>query len=543
MATTFRRRRRRSSRFTSVAKPSGSLHPRVQKAQPEHFGIVAIDCAKARSQWMLADFYGRILVPPTPVEHTGQGFQEAIAALRQALATHELHDLVVAIEQTGAYHKPVQRAYAAARFETRIVHPLTTKEFRKIADPGNKTDDTDLLAIFRATANGFGRLEPPRDLISTQLQLLARHRRDLVTKNAALRNQIHIELDALLPGLTATVGDIFEHEPALVIARHASSAQEIRTLGLEGLAQLLNDKGVGFQRRSLQKILAWTERAPDAAECTLIHKRIFEYLDDERRARLRSIQALERDLAGLLVQTPYVLLLSFPGINVISAAEFAGEMGPIENYPHDGAITGRAGLFPSRSQSDQVDHADGPLVRQANHALRYIILLIGENLLTCNGYFRDLGARWQAAGVDRRVQCVRAAKRFCRIAYQMVAGRQVFRHPSCRPRHKILEKLINFYTVHDTHMNQILRDLRAAADWIPSAEYAAEAEPLLAALGSPTSPEPAAADAKPRGTVRPPATSRRRSGPRPLSEILPEVLVRLGVKMVQSSPKGETDLT
>ena len=63
-------------------------------------------------------------------------------------------------------------------------------------------------------------------------------------------------------------------------------------------------------------------------------------------------------MAAVLVQTPYVLLLSFPGINVVSAAEFAGEMGPIANYPHDGAITGRAGLFPSRSQSDQVDHGD-----------------------------------------------------------------------------------------------------------------------------------------------------------------------------------------
>jgi transposase len=490
---------------------------------------------------MLADFYGRILVPPTPVEHTGQGLQEAIAALRQALATHELHDLVVAIEQTGSYHKPVQRAYAAAQFETRIVHPLTTKQFRAIADPGNKTDDTDLVAIMRATVNGFGLLEPKRDQIYIQLQLLARHRRDLVTKNATLRNQIHVELDALVPGLTATVGDIFDCEPALVIARNASSAQEIQGLGREGLARLLEQKGVRFQHRSLEKILAWTESAPDAAECGATHKRILEYLDDERRTRLVSIQALERDLAALLVQTPYVLLLSFPGINVVSAAEFAGEMGPMENYPHDGAITGRAGLFPARSQSDQVDHADGPLVRQANHALRYIILMIGENLLTCNGYFQGLGARWRAAGVDRRVQCVRAAKRFCRIACQMVAGRQVFRHPSCRERHKILEKLINFYIVHDTQMDQILRDLHAATAWIPAAEYAAEAAPLLAALGPPTSPAPAGAEARPG--VRPQASSRRRTGPRPLSEILPEVLVRLGVKMVQSNPKGETDLT
>src|SRR5262249_4738541 len=117
---------------------------------------------------------------------------------------------------------------------------------------------------------------------------------------------------------------------------------------------------------------------------------------------------------------------------------------------------------------------------------------------------------------------VRAAKRFCRIAYQMVAGRQVFRHPSCRERHKILEKLINFYVVHNTQMDQILRDLHAATAWIPAAEYAAEAAPLLAALGPPMSPAPVAAP-NARPGVRPQASSRRRSGPRPLSEILPEV--------------------
>src|SRR5262249_23767863 len=150
-------------------------------------------------------------------------------------------------------------------------------------NPGTKTDDTDLLAIFRATTNGFGLIEPPRDPTSTELQLLARHRRDLVRKNAALRNQIHVELDALLPGLAATVGDICEHEPALVIARNASSAQEIRGLGLEGMARLLDAQGIRCQQRSLEKILAWTEQAVEAAECASIHKRIFRVLDDERR--------------------------------------------------------------------------------------------------------------------------------------------------------------------------------------------------------------------------------------------------------------------
>jgi transposase len=543
MATRFRRKTRRSQRSAQVAKPSGSISPRVQKVGPEHFGILAADCAKARSKWMLADFYGRILVEETEVDHTRQGFEAMVAQLQQAIAAEEIHDLVAAIEQTGHYHRPIQRALAAAGFETRIVHPLTTQQFRIPADPQNKTDETDLKAIHRAAVNGFGLIEPPSDPIHTELRMLARHRRDLVVKNAILRNQIHVEWDALFPGLSAAVGNLFDHEPARIIARHAGSAQEIRALGLEGLARLLVAQGVRFQQRSLTKILAWAERAHDTDNFTKIHKRILESLDDERLARLRTIRGLERDMAALLVQTPYVLLLSWPGINVVSAAEFAGEMGPIQNYPSDGAIIGRAGLYPSRYQSDRVDHSDGPLVSRANRALRYVLLLIAENLLLCNASFRRLGQRWHAQGVDPRIRHVRVAKRFSRIAYQMVAGRQVFRHPSCQKRHKILEKLSTFHSDHDTPIDQLLRDLKAAAVWVPRSEYAAEAEPFLASLPPAATAGPPAGNSQSRPPVRPRITSRRGTGPRPLSAILPEVLLILGVSMVQSSATEETDLT
>jgi transposase len=564
MATTSRRAARRSRRPTSVAKPSGSIHPRVQEVEPEHFGIVAVDCAKARSKWMLTDFYGNILIPPTTVEHNRPALDQAVAQLRQAVATRDLRDLVVAIERTGNYHLPVKRAFTAAGFEARIVHPLASKQFRLPADPGNKTDDTDLAAIHRAAVNGFGLIEPALDPIHAQLRLLARHRRDLVRKNASLRNQIHVELDALLPGLSAAVGNLLDHEPALTIARRLGSAQEIRARGLRGLAELLEAEHIRYQSRSLVKILTWAEQAPEASEHSDVHNRIFTYLDDERRSRLRSIRSLEGDLAALLVRTPYVLLLSFPGINVVSAAEFAGEMGPIKNSPRDNAITGRAGLYPGRYQSDRVDHT-GPLVGRANRSLRYVILMIGENLLRCNAHFHRLAGAWKEAGVDQRVIVVRAAKRFCRIAYHMVAGGQVYRHPSCRERHYILEKLSMFYAEHDTPLEQVLRDLREAIAAIPPAEYAAEARRLQAsapeAIPTPAPAEPAAgarrlpagaaaaagvgrsAAAPPRPAAPPPNSGRRRTGPRRLSAILPEVLLRLGVKMVESSASGETDPT
>ncbi len=62
---------------------------------------------------------------------------------------------------------------------------ILCKQHRQSANPGNKTDDTDLAAIYRGGVNGFGLLEPPPDPMSVRLQLLARHRRDQVEKAVA----------------------------------------------------------------------------------------------------------------------------------------------------------------------------------------------------------------------------------------------------------------------------------------------------------------------------------------------------------------------
>jgi transposase len=149
--------------------------------------LVCVDCAKARSKILVADFYGRVLVEPTTVEHNRSGFDTALTSVRAAMARHRIKDVIVVVERTGRYHGPVQRTFGKAGFEVRIVHPFTTKQYRLPADPGNKTDDTDLSAIHRAAVNGFGLLEPEPDPVYAQLQLLARHRRTLVQKRVVLQ--------------------------------------------------------------------------------------------------------------------------------------------------------------------------------------------------------------------------------------------------------------------------------------------------------------------------------------------------------------------
>jgi transposase len=523
MATNSRTKRRRSARSHLIHKPHGTLHPRVQEVGPEHFGIVSVDCAKVRSKWMLADFYGKVLVPPTPVEHTRNGLTAMVQVNRQAIVQFDLRDVIVAIERTGQYHKPVQRTCVQAGFDTRLVHPLTTKQFRQPADPANKTDDTDLSAIHRATVNGFGLVEHRADPVSARLKLLARYRRDWVVKMTALRCQIHEYLQVIMPGYAKCFDDIYECHIPLLIARSLGSATEILRAGLSGLTQQVHQAGIRPHRPTLEKILAWAHTAAAAADEASIHHRIMIELDDDRVLKLRAVRKVEGELAELLVQTPYVLLLGIPGINVVSAAEFAGEMGPIQFYTKARSITGRAGLFPSRYQSDEVDRADGKLVRCANRRLRQAIMMIADNLIDCNDHFRVMAAQWKLAGRDAREIRVRVAGRFCRIAYQMVAGRMSFRHPCSQKRDYILRKMITFYMAHNIDISRIMRNLDAAVAQLHGAAHREEGAALAEALDE--------------------LQKKRGSGPRSLAEILPAVLAKLGVQLVTSTKSGEADLT
>ena len=188
-------------------------------------------------------------------------------------------------------------------------------------------------------------------------------------------------------------------------------------------------------------------------------------------SKIQLIGALEGEMAEQLVLTPYVLLMGIPGISVVSAAEFAGEMGPIRHYAK--AAPSRAGPGCSRRgiRATRSTIATVTLVRCANHDLRRAIMIIAENLIKCNDHFRVLAAGWRLKGKDPRDIHVKVAGRFCRIAYQMVAGGVTYRHPCSQQRDYIIQKLIRFALDHAIPSDQLLRNLDAAVARLPRSAH------------------------------------------------------------------------
>jgi len=512
-----KQRKSTGSKRRFIGKPTGLFQERVQAASPEHFGVVSVDCAKRRSKWMLSDYYGQVIVEPTTVEHTAGGLRAMTQFVMEACRQAGFSDTLVAVEMTGIYHKPVVRAFRKAGLDTRIVHPFASNHFRRALHPDQKTDDHDLEAIFQAATKGYGLAALPVDVVYQSLQATARHRHNLVKQRSRLMVQMRHLLHQTMPGFA----DLFEKDHlfrksiALPIALRFPSAKAVGVAGVTGIERHLQQSKVRFQSRTIEKIVAWAQQSADAAELAEIYTRQWQSLDESRRLFDRQIAAAEREMAGFLAKTPYVLLLSVTGINVVSAGRLAGEAGPIEHYPTARAINGRAGLYPPRYQSDEVDRTGSGLVRQANRKLRGAAMLMAENLLKCHPHYRGLAALWAQQKVHPRDRRCRIANRAMRMVYQLVGGRQVW-HGHGIDRDYLLSKLQKFHAEHDTPLDRVIGDLNEAFAWLPKSTYAAEAKPLAVLAG------------------------KKRRGPQQIGTVLLPLLMRLGVAIEEEGQPVES---
>jgi len=471
-----RRGRRRGGVFPQQS--SQDMSKRVQRVGPEHFGILGVDSSKKNFALLLSDYYGNILSEMLEVKNTGPALAGLVVTLRALCERHGLHDLVVGVERTGRYHVPIRTALRE-HWDVTMVHPYATKQLRQPVDRGNKTELTDLLAINRAVQIGYGRHEPALPSRWVQWRLVNRERESLVRTRASERTRTTQRIEALLPGYGAVFSRAWECPSVLALARDYGSAQALRSAGESALLDPLRAQGLRPKRRTVLKALQWAaQAAPPDPESETLHHLLRKQLErlDTLNAQIR---AFEGELADFLVDTPFILLLAIPGINVVSASGYGAELGPLEHYANARKITGRAGLYPSRYQSDEVDRPDGPLVGGRNARLRDALLEIARNLLHNNAHFQAWASLPERRKWPHKKLLVAIGNKFARISYNMLAGSGIFDHPSLGRGEWALRKLLAFAWGHDLQGEVIGDLLQRAAQQLPQALHESESAGLL----------------------------------------------------------------
>jgi transposase len=450
------------------------LRQRVRRIGGDKFGVLVVDSSKKNAELWMTDFYGEPLWEESRTFPITDGhLNEMINVVGGTCRERGLKDLVVGIEQTGRYHRPIQRALAQ-RWEVKAIHPFVTKQLRQPASPGVKTDGVDLEAMSRAIISGYGDDQRAVPLLYTKWQLINRAREDAVDRRRRLKQQCQERLHAFMPGYAALFEPFWETAAAVAIAELYGSAKRLLATDADAISAQLRGKGLRMMRPTINRVLAWAADAASPDPGGALNRRIWS--DDLRLMEHlgRDILRYERSLTAYLAQTPFVLLLSIPGINVVSAAGYGSEVGPITHYLKPSHLNGRAGLFPSRYQSDETDCADGPMVGGRNARLRDAVMEIVMNLILHNDYFQGWSELRAQRGWSKKKIHVAIANRFNRIAYHMVAGRMLFDHPCLKKRHPVLKKVAVFSLAHGIKPETTMSLVAKAARQLPTDAVAAE---------------------------------------------------------------------
>ncbi|MBT4823053.1 MAG: transposase [Lentisphaerae bacterium] len=462
------RRRGRGKGTKCRKKIDNTLRQRVRKIGGDKFGVLVVDSSKKNAEMWLTDFYGEPLWDESRTVPITRGHLDQIMnVVGGSCREHGLKDLVVGIEQTGRYHLPIKRALEK-RWEVKTIHPFVTKQLRQPASPGVKTDGVDLEAMTRAIIGGYGDDPRPFPDLYAKWQLINRAREDAVDSRKRLKQRCQERLHAFMPGYPALFRNIWKEPAPLAIAELYGSAKRLLSADVESIRERLREKRIRIMRPTINRVLAWAADAPTPDPGGALNRciwnnnlRLIEHFS-------RDITRYERRLVGYLVQTPYVLLLSVPGINVVSASGYGSEVGPITNYITSSHINGRAGLFPSRYQSDETDCADGPMVGGRNARLRDAAMEITKNLILHNDHFQGWADLREQRGWSKKAIKVAIANRFNRIAFHMIAGQTLFDHPCQKTRHPVLKKLVGFSLAHGIKPETTMSLVAKAARQLPS---------------------------------------------------------------------------
>lgn len=325
--------------------------------------MLGVDVHKDTHTTVAADEVGRQVGERT-VRATDAGHRQLVGWARRAFPDGR----VWAVEDCRHVSTRLERALLAAGERVLRVPPKLMAGARDSARTRGKSDPIDALAIARAALREPSLPVAEHDDTSREVKLLVDHREDLVGERTRVINRLRWHLHELDPELDP---------PAR---------------SLTGL-------------RRLDELTAWL--ADRVERGGIVARLAAELVVDIRAATVR-INALEREIAGLVEQVAPVLL-ELPGCGVLSAAKIVGETANPARFRSEACFAMHAGTAPIPASSGRTNRHR--LARGGNRQLNAALHRIAVTQARLPGSLGQVYHQRRRANGDTKMEALRALKR------------------------------------------------------------------------------------------------------------------------------------
>jgi transposase len=429
------------SLFNHIQGKNGSRWAEfVRETGTENLLMVAIDAAKFTQKALVGTFYGDILVKPFEFDASMTGFDYLIKVIQTEKEKHKLKEVVVGIETTGHYYEDLVRRFHSNGYHVRTLNAATTAQERQALLNWSKTDNLDLMAILQSMIHGRGTSNELSSGTILTLQKLTRARRELVGERTTTQNLIRMRLDHIFREFQGKsvwengkrkhvqpFSHLFGKAP-LYFMRHYPHPTDILTLGEKGLRELSIRENLKLRDNTIQILMEFAQNSISQPK-EFVEGDIFllsQKLDCLELLN-KQINVLEHKIEDLFVKTEGAVILSVPGIGVVTGAEFYAEMGDISDFEHAGQLIKMAGTNPIVKQSGGKKPSYYCISKQGRRTFRNIAYQVGKSLAVNNPEMKQRYLSLKDRGKHPRQAYVALGNRMIRLAFSMIKNHTLYR--------------------------------------------------------------------------------------------------------------------
>lgn len=428
----------------------------LKGADLEKVLIVPIDVSKVLQKSMVLNYFGEVLEPPFSFIVNQTGMALLVNKLETIKHQYQAERVFIGLETTGHHYEDIVRILTDKGYSVHILNAVSTHEERKQHLTYTKTDDIDLYLIAEALIGNKATNAKLSTGVYKQLQHLTRARRSEVNKRSRIKMEIRTLHDHIWREFqgysvlidnkvkTKKIFSDFWSKASLHILVNYPHASQILALGEIGLRQLSKKHNLKIRATTIEKLLISARESVSkpleelSSELFVLKQKLKDY-----DWHTQNIQSYEQEIERIFVQTDGLLLMTVPGIGLITAAEIYCEMGDLSHFTNANQLIKKAGTEPIIKQSGSSDGYHGRISKQGNTNLRRAIYTAGRCLSVHNEALKPFFTRLKEKGKHCRKIYIAMGNKFIRIAFSMLQHRTPFKweHKDFNYKQEINKKL------------------------------------------------------------------------------------------------------
>jgi transposase len=343
--------------------------------------------------------------------------------------------VIVGMEATGHYWKPLRHDLAAQGYRVDVINPLITSREASADVRGRKTDKRDAIAIANVVRRGGYSAAPAENIQTDVTKAFARQRRYLVGRRSEAKLRLVAALDVIFPEAAKAYGDLYSAASLAVIAAFPS-ARLLGEVDIRKLTSLFTKTSNGrLGRETAEAIRTAAQRSVSR---TIVNEGE-EFVAAQTVAEIYTldsqIEAVEERL--LATEAPPVarILASIKGAGKIQPRIFAAELGNLSRFtgPDMAAkILAFAGSEP-RVRESGTWKGRSKMSKRGSATLRNSLYLMSCTIRLHTPFFNEIYKRHIAKGKHHNV----AMSHVMRKIVEVMCGMYKTNTPFAAPQTKV----------------------------------------------------------------------------------------------------------